>query len=341
MTVYSLDVEKYHTYIADGICTCNCIFSFSGASARNMLEPEIPQDKKIYLEQSYRIPIAVHKLATKIIERVEFRDPTPYKPRDVEGSVTYGHGDFKNPEWMINETLKLPGTSMIIVTCNYMLEDITKMLRDRGIPFSNPWRKEDKSWNPLNTNGAQILLDFLSTGEDENYWNTAQFISWANNLRVGKDGLIYKRGKAGIAELQKILEEKPDTPGLHTCRDYIAEILSSDALEQCMARDAAWLKQNVTKKTVRSIDFPSRILLKRGKEALAADPKLFVGTCHSFKGTESDNVFLYPDISFASMREMESQEGYDDLCRLFYVGVTRAKENLILMPQASTNYFEI
>jgi len=61
---------------------------------------------------------------------------------------------------------------------------------------------------------------------------------------------------------------------------------------------------------------------------------------NSYKGTEADNVFLYPDVSFASMKEMETQNGYDNICRLFYVGVTRAKENLILMPPLTSNHFK-
>lgn len=339
-TVYSLDVEKYHTYVSNNICTCNCIYEFSGASAENMLKPDIPNDQKMYLKQSYRVPQAVHKTAMKIISRVAVRDTTEYNPRDFEGSVTDGVGAFDNPNWLIREVLKRPGTSMIAASCNYMLAAIINELRNKGIPFSNPWRKESKEWNPLDTIGADVLLSFLSKGEDDNYWNTTQFLAWASHVIVGDEGLIRKQGKTGIKQLQELIDNDPTTPGLHTCREYIDDILSPGISEIVLKRDVKWLQGHVTKKAGRMLQFPARVLSKQGKEALFEKPHIFVGTCHSFKGTEATNVFLYPDLSFASIKEMETQDGYDNICRLFYVGVTRAKENLILMPPLTSNHFK-
>lgn len=317
------------------------IFQFSGASALNMLEPEIPAEQKIYLQQSYRIPASVHRVAIKVIERVTDRDTTPYNPKDIEGAVISGNGDFHDPTWMINKALKLDGNSMILASCNYMLDDITNQLKDRGIPFSNPWRKEAKNWNPLSTLGADMLISFLDTGEDEQYWDTIQFLKWAPYILVGDEGIIRKHGKAAIKQLQEIIDTSPDTPGLHTCREYIKNILTEIAFEKCLERDVGWLKEHITVAAKRAIKFPAQILKKQGRDALLSSPRIHPGTIHSVKGAGADNVFLYPDISFASVKEMEFKEGYDNLCRLFYVGITRAKENLILMPPATSNFFDI
>ena len=46
-------------------------------------------------------------------------------------------------------------------------------------------------------------------------------------------------------------------------------------------------------------------------------------------------VFLWPDISLAGMKEMSNQEGKDSVIRMFYVGMTRAKESLILCEPSS------
>ena len=49
------------------------------------------------------------------------------------------------------------------------------------------------------------------------------------------------------------------------------------------------------------------------------------------KGAQADTVFLFPHISYAAKVEAEtSDSGTDALRRLFYVGMTRAKERLVL-----------
>jgi len=51
---------------------------------------------------------------------------------------------------------------------------------------------------------------------------------------------------------------------------------------------------------------------------------------HSVKGGESSHVILFPDLSYQGARHAESQEGRDATIRQFYVGMTRAKEKLII-----------
>ena len=62
-----------------------CIFEWSGASADVMLDGEV--DKEIVLEQSYRVPRAVHADALRVAQRISKRRKKEYKPRDAEGAV--------------------------------------------------------------------------------------------------------------------------------------------------------------------------------------------------------------------------------------------------------------
>ena len=62
------------------------------------------------------------------------------------------------------------------------------------------------------------------------------------------------------------------------------------------------------------------------------DPKINLSTIHGAKGGEADNVMLMTDISRKAYEAMEKDS--DDECRVFYVGVTRAKRALhIVQPQ--------
>ena len=65
-------------------------------------------------------------------------------------------------------------------------------------------------------------------------------------------------------------------------------------------------------------------LLRRG-EKFNATPRIKLSTIHGTKGGEADNVALLTDLSNSAMEGMS-----DDLQRVFYVGVTRAKQNLFI-----------
>jgi len=80
-------------------------------------------------------------------------------------------------------------------------------------------------------------------------------------------------------------------------------------------------------------------LLRRG-EKFNAEPRIKVSTIHGSKGGEADNVVLFTDLSTAS--EEEFRKNPDDTHRVFYVGVTRAKENLYLVePQDLAKSYDL
>lgn len=78
-------------------------------------------------------------------------------------------------------------------------------------------------------------------------------------------------------------------------------------------------------------DYPIGIIKTRGLETLLNMPKITVGTIHSVKGTEVDVIYLFPDLSVPGRAEWNSdQEAQAGVYRLFYVGMTRARESLII-----------
>jgi ATP-dependent exoDNAse (exonuclease V) beta subunit len=56
---------------------------------------------------------------------------------------------------------------------------------------------------------------------------------------------------------------------------------------------------------------------------------------HSVKGGEADDVILFPDLSPAGYSEYMSTENRDRILRLFYVGMTRAKDRLVLCERSA------
>lgn len=81
---------------------------------------------------------------------------------------------------------------------------------------------------------------------------------------------------------------------------------------------------------------------RKSAAELLKQPRVIVGTVHSVKGGEADCVYLFPDMSpagyaqWGSGRSMASGSVY----RLFYVGMTRARETLVLCAPASQRAVE-
>ncbi|MCS6803453.1 MAG: ATP-dependent helicase, partial [Dehalococcoidia bacterium] len=61
------------------------IYSWTGATPDAVLDPEIPEDHKIILKQSYRVPRSVHSLAQRLIQQVGRRQPKDYRPCPADG----------------------------------------------------------------------------------------------------------------------------------------------------------------------------------------------------------------------------------------------------------------
>ena len=61
-------------------------------------------------------------------------------------------------------------------------------------------------------------------------------------------------------------------------------------------------------------------------------PRIEVSTIHASKGGERDNVMLLTDLSYGPYKSSkDTQQGRDDELRVFYVGATRAKKQLVIV----------
>jgi len=68
------------------------------------------------------------------------------------------------------------------------------------------------------------------------------------------------------------------------------------------------------------------------RENITRAPRITMSTIHGAKGGEADNVLLLPDITKSAVDNNDIDP--DELHRLFYVAVTRAKQALhILEPK--------
>ena len=81
-----------------------------------------------------------------------------------------------------------------------------------------------------------------------------------------------------------------------------------------------------------------RAMLRRG-EKITKNPRIRLSTIHAAKGGEATNVILLTDLSTRIYNSY--QENPDDESRVFYVGLTRAKENLYLIEPQTQKYYPL
>ena len=81
-----------------------------------------------------------------------------------------------------------------------------------------------------------------------------------------------------------------------------------------------------------------RAMLRRG-EKITKQPRIRLSTIHAAKGGEATNVVLLTDITTRVYKNY--QQNPDDENRVFYVGVTRTKENLYLIEPKTTRCYQL
>jgi ATP-dependent exoDNAse (exonuclease V) beta subunit len=313
-----------------------CIYSFTGATPDAFLAPDIPKEHKIILSQSYRVPRAVHELANRWIVEVKPRQPKEYQPTTLAGEVRHLDYHWQNPGTLLDDARKYDGkTVMFLTACAYMLEPLKKELRARGVPFHNPYRLRRADWNPLTVSkkisARDRVLAFLMPhdvmGESSRPWTAEEFRRWSEWVKT--EGVF----QHGMKTALKLKEPDQAVDG-----QMIAECLTEDAAQQLLTLMDGdyrpylrWWLERVLAPHVHKAEYPCTIATDRGIPALYERPRVIIGTIHSVKGGEADVVYLFPDLSAAGAREWGGfQESKDAVVRQFYVGMTRARETLVI-----------
>lgn len=310
------------------------------------------------LAQSYRVPPAVHAVAEAWIERCSTRYPKAYRPReasDRDASPAHSRGwayrtGFALHDLALADSIERDlddpddpdATVMVIASCGYMLTALIKELKRRGVPFHNPFRPAEQTWNPLGPPGRGMstaervwrycVLDERSLGARSRLWTGEDVAAWA--------ALI----DAKAAQLARGAKSSIDQFPIGTVPfELIAELFrqspeGDEALQRATTPDLGWLAEVVVASKTAVTAYPLQVARSRGPAALMDPPRVVLGTIHSTKGAQADHVYLAPDLSSAGARQWrESQHGRDQIIRLFYVGATRAYHSLRVLAPGSPN----
>jgi len=368
--VYCIDVEDNHNFFANNILVHNCqdfnqqqmklirhwakyqdivmlsgdddqvLYDFCGASPDAFLDPNIPITNKRVLKQSWRLPKKIHEYSQTWIKNIKNREPKEFLPREEEGEVRHIKSTYRAPEGAIELAARYAQdgkTVMFLTSCGHFLNPIKEKLRAAGLSYWNPYRLTRGDWNPMGNFKKQSanrvstrerIISFLSDASRTplGYWTLESLNRWAELLKVQG---VFKRGaKDRISALLS-----STIPVIGDEKAFYGEIFEPFALQMAMERNVAWFRESLLGTKKHAADYPLSIYQRNGLVALEEKPKIIVGTIHSVKGGEASVTILFPDISLAAAEEY--QRNPDPVIRTFYVGMTRAKETLIVCQPCS------
>lgn len=305
------------------------------------------------LEQSYRVPFEVHLTAVRWIEQIEGRQPVKYRPRreridDPDSQPAIGRvRTERSIRWEdsvrvvdhLEDDLARGLTVMVLATCNYMLNPVAAELKGRAIPFHNPYRPEHGGWNPMR--GARRLLSFLrpsreAWGEESRFWTWDDIKAFTDPMQAAG---YMTRGSKGLVASKTRRERTGGERGQDEAEaQAVLKLFEEQHHLEVFDMDVDWWQTSLRHKEVPRQVFPCEIYRKRGPRALREVPRVIVGTIHSVKGGEADVVYLFPDLSntgfFGSW--IKGGEERNSIIRQMYVGMTRAREELVLCGPSSS-----
>lgn len=281
------------------------IFSFSGSDSRHFMS--WPADKKRIMPKSYRCPKPILALGERCLKQMhEGYFDRGVAPADHDGRIQHGTG----PAGVIPK-LDPGRPTLILARCNFMLDAWAAELRRKKFPFAKLKAKD----NTAALRGIKALWD-LEHGDGASGEDFACAIELLPSR--GKDGALLERGT----------KTKWRSEAMQRHWDVVFPWnLNETGMTQAMIdriKDGTWSDL---------VDGGGKwrdSAVKWGAE-LATRPQIRLGTVHSAKGMESDVVVLSTSLTRKIHESMRSdRDQHDEERRIEYVGVTRARRELII-----------
>ena len=273
---------------------------FDWAGAESLFFKNLEGQSKV-LNKSYRVPKLIADKSKKLIERIspELREQKQWEAVHEGGNIHY-----LDNEKFIN--YKLEGSYYFLATCGYMLDNVVRTLRQHGMfykKFKTLSIKEEviyaiNTWKKIQE-GGEVYADSIK--------NLFNFMSTRNKKKP------YGALKTGAKQFKNLdIDAKYNYDGL--CN--LGLVLDKDvpwheALDTVNAGDRTYIEKVME----RNININS-------------EPQITVNTIYGVKGGEADNVILFSNISPSAQAAL--RENINDLRKVFYTGMTRARKNLFI-----------
>jgi DNA helicase-2/ATP-dependent DNA helicase PcrA len=314
------------------------VYAWQGADPNLLLDEAVDDD--VVLPNSYRLPSRILNVVNTQISHIEKRQDKDLKPRKEGGSVEA----VRNPSMLdlvrnVRGTLEQDetGSIMCLFRARYQMFQFMDEFISEGIPFSS--LTDQRMW----TDRLQGYVRAVeSLDEDEPI----------DGLQAQRLGQMLADSAFGTGERDDYLDALDDLQDAEGVDDLTDMEVAPDFVDEYapFAPGAAAAADMLT----RVSNFQERsVKAYFTGDYRGMDPsRLRLGTIHSAKGREADHVFVATDLTekvveqmAASVEDPEDVAGVaeftkhsdpvptmtDNERRVFYVGMSRARERLVLL----------
>ena len=254
------------------------------------------------LKQSYRVPQKIHTLADAVVQRIRERQDKVWSPRELAGDV-YSYYRFEDVDVSEGEWLIMGSTNYLLNPVHSWLKGMGVLFERNGVPSLSPQIAASVvAWERLRQ-GQQIIGEQVAT--IYRYLDTSAVARGHKTFRSGDPTALYTMDD------------------LKTHFGLLTDVIWHEALVKISEETREYL-----------------IALLRRKTKLSQRPRIRLSTIHGAKGGEADHVLLLMDLSPKFAKEYARNP--DNVHRLFYVGITRAKQSLhLVLPKHAEKGFRL
>jgi len=314
------------------------VYAWQGADPDLLLEEAVDDD--VVLPNSYRLPSRILNVVNREVKHIEKRQPKDLEPRTEGGSVeALGNRSMLDVTREVRRTVEETDESvMVLFRARYQMFQFIDEFIEQGIPFK--CLTDQRMWTdrltqyinaiealdadePIDGLQARRLADMLA----DSAFGTGERDDFFDDLDDREDAADVDDVAELTIEPELVREHVPFLPDPPSAADMLRKVTSFQ------------------KRSVRAYFASEYRGMERGR--------VRVGTIHSAKGREADHVFVATDLTEKVVEQMaatveqndESVPGdgtftkhtspvptlTDNERRVFYVGMSRARERLVLL----------
>ncbi len=314
------------------------VYSWQGADPALLLEEAVHED--IVLPNSYRLPSNVLNVVNREIRHIDTRMDKDLKPRKEGGSVmARRNASMLDVVRLVRRTLvEGDGTIMILFRARYQMFQFIDEFITEGVPFSA--LTDQRMWTDRLTQYVRAV-EAIEAGED---------VDGLQARRLADMLMESAFGTNDRDELFDEIDERKEAAGVDDLTDLTvpSDVIINYAPFMPDGASASDMVRKVTNFQKKSIKAYFAVGEWQGMDT----DRIRVGTIHSAKGREADHVIVGTDLTekvveqmVATVDDPEGIEGCEEFTkttspvpvltdnerRVFYVGMSRARERLVLL----------
>ncbi|QHS16640.1 ATP-dependent helicase [haloarchaeon 3A1-DGR] len=318
------------------------VYAWQGADPDLLLDTDVDED--VVLPNSYRLPSRILNVVNAEIRHIDKRQEKDLRPRKEGGVVEAIESPsmlelVRNVRYTIDDD---DGSVMCLFRARYQMFDFIDEFIDHGIPFK--LLTDGRMWTDRLTDYVRAIEKYNDgepvTGlEARRLADMLQESTFGTNERDDFYDYLDDREEAADADDITQLEVEPET-----IAEY-APFMPDRASAGDMVRKVTSFQRNSVEAYFD------------GDYQDVAPDRIRIGTIHSAKGREADHVFVSTDLTekvveqlAASVADPTDVDGVEEFTkstspvpvltdnerRVFYVGMSRARERLVILENLIT-----